>query len=111
MLYYDRIDISKGIDINMRSESKSLIFVTIVFFLDKWFKFQMDLCSGCHDVLMMSINLSDIATLNVNDADYHCIISGISKIEAINLLQNIDLTQKKGNNIKHAKFIITYKNS
>ena len=27
-------------------------------------------------------------------SDYHCIISGISKSEVINLMQNIDLTEK-----------------
>ena len=33
MLYYDRIDVSEGIDVNKTSESKkSLIFVTINIF-------------------------------------------------------------------------------
>ena len=40
--------------------------------------------------------LSDIAILNIKGADYCCIISGISKSEAINLMQNIDLTEKSG---------------
>ena len=44
---------------------------------------------------MMSMNLSDIAILNNESADYCCIISGISKSEAINLMQNIDLTKKR----------------
>ena len=43
---------------------------------------------------MMSINLSDIYTLNIKNVDYHCIVNGISKGEAIKLLQNIDLTEK-----------------
>ena len=43
---------------------------------------------------MMSMNLSDIATLNVKVADYGCIISRISKSKAINFTQNIDLTEK-----------------
>ena len=45
---------------------------------------------------MMSMNLSDIAILSVKGAAYCCIISGISKIEAVNLMQNIDLTEKCG---------------
>ena len=44
----------------------------------------------------MSMNLSNIATLKIENAVYHCIISGISKSEAINLIQNIDLTVKSG---------------
>ena len=43
---------------------------------------------------MMSMNLSDIATLNIKGSDYHCIISLISKNEAISLMQNVDLTEK-----------------
>ena len=45
---------------------------------------------------MMSINLSGIAILGIKSADYCCIISRISKIEAINIMQNIDLIQKSG---------------
>ena len=44
----------------------------------------------------MSANLSDIAILNIKGSDYHCIISFISKNEAINLMQNADLTEKSG---------------
>ena len=45
---------------------------------------------------MLSINLSDITILNIKSSDYCCIISGISKSEAINSMQNIDLTEKSG---------------
>ena len=45
---------------------------------------------------MMSISLSGIAILGIKSADYRCIISRISKIEALNIMQNIDLTQKSG---------------
>ena len=38
----------------------------------------------------MLINLSNIAILNIKDADYCCIVSGICKSEAINVMQNID---------------------
>ena len=40
------------------------------------------------------MNLSDIAILNIKSGDYLCVISGISKSEAINLMQNTDLTKK-----------------
>ena len=45
---------------------------------------------------MMSINLSDIAILNIESSDYRCIISLISKNDAINLMQNANLTEKSG---------------
>ena len=41
---------------------------------------------------MMSVNLRDIAILNIKGSNYCCIISLISKNEAINLIQN-DLTE------------------
>ena len=46
------------------------------------------------------VNLNDIAILNIKGSDYRCIISLISKNEAINLLQNADLTEEE----KHYKF-------
>ena len=42
------------------------------------------------------MNLSDITILNMKSADYRCIISGMSKSQVINLMQNIDLTQQSG---------------
>ena len=57
---------------------------------------QPTVCNRCHDLLMMSMTLSDIYILNIKNADYCCIINGISKSEAIKLLQNIDLTEKSG---------------
>ena len=44
----------------------------------------------------MSVNLSDIAILNIKGSDYCCIISSISKNKAKNLLQNAALTENSG---------------
>ena len=41
------------------------------------------------------MNLDYIAILNIKGYDYGCIISLISKYEAINLMQNVELTKKK----------------
>ena len=44
---------------------------------------------------MISMNLTDIANLNIKSADNCCIIKKNKKSEAINLMQNIiDLTRK-----------------
>ena len=45
---------------------------------------------------MMSMYPSNVAILNTKGSDDHCIISLISKNEAINLRQNADLTEKRG---------------
>ena len=71
MLYYDRTGISVGIHGNKASESKEYDICHYLHFLDKGFKFQPDVCNGCHNLLMMSMNLIDIAILNINDADYY----------------------------------------
>ena len=42
------------------------------------------------------MKLSNTAILNINGSYYCCIISRISKNEAIKLLQNIDFTEKSG---------------
>ena len=68
-----------------QTNQKSVIFVTIGIFLDKGYKFQPNICNGCHDVSMMSMDLSGIAVRNIRGADYCCIISRMSKSEAINL--------------------------
>ena len=74
---------------------KSVTFCHYWYFLNFSFKFQPNVCNRCHGLLMMSVNLSNTAILNVKGSDYHCIISLISKNEAINLMQNADLTEKK----------------
>ena len=43
---------------------------------------------------MISMNLSDIAILNIEDSSYRCVISLFSKNEAISLMQSADLTKK-----------------
>ena len=64
-------------------------------FLNIGFKFQPYVCNRYHD-LLMSMNLSNIAILNITGSDYCCIITRICKIEAINVMQNTDLTEKSG---------------
>ena len=98
MLYFDRIDVSEWIDVNKTSASKECDICHYWYFLNYSFKFQTNVCNRCHDLLMMSMNLSDIAILSIKKGfDYRCIISLISKNEAINLMQNADLTEKKWN--------------
>ena len=84
MLYYD---VSEGIDVVKTSESKDCDVCHYWYFLDKSFKLQQNVFNGWHDVLsMMSMNLSDIAILNISNTDCGCIISRISKSEPESLL-------------------------
>ena len=86
MLYYERINISEGVDVNKTSASKECDICHYWYFLNFSFKFQPNVYNRCHDLLRMSINLSDIAILNIKGSDYCCIISLISTNEAIKLM-------------------------
>ena len=46
-----------------------MYYLPRIIFLGKEFNFQQDVSNGCHDVLMMSINLNNIATLNTIGVD------------------------------------------
>ena len=96
MLYFNRIDVSERIDVNKTSESNECDICHCWYFLNQSFKFQPNVCNRCHDLLMTSMNLSDITILNIKVSNYCSIIGGISKGEAINLIQNINLTKKNG---------------
>ena len=96
MICYDRIDVSEGIDVNKTSASKEYDICHYLYFLNNSFRFQPNVCNKYQDLLMLSVNLSDSAILNIKVSNYHCFISLISKNEAINLLQNADLTEKSG---------------
>ena len=85
MLYYDRIDVSEWIDVIKANASKGCDICHYWYFLNKGFKFQTYVCNKFHNFLMMSMNLNDIAISNIKGSDYCCIISRISKSEAINL--------------------------
>ena len=48
MSYYDRTDVSEGIDVNKASKSKE--WNICHYFLIKVFKFQPNVCNRCHKV-------------------------------------------------------------
>ena len=100
MLYYDKTDISEGNVVNKTSASKECDICHYCYFLNYSLKFQANVYNTwCHDLLMKSLNLSNIAILSIKGSDYHCIITLISKNEPINLLKNADLPKK----VKHYK--------
>lgn len=98
MLYYNRIHVSEGIALTKTSE---------------WIEF--DICHYYNLVSTMvvmtsirSMNLSNIAVLNIHNADYHCVISKIIKNETTNLLKNANLTEKSRTSY-NIIFAIVYK--
>ena len=82
-----RIYLSEQIDLTKNNNSKECMFCHYWFF-NHDFNFQDYVCNGCHDLLMLCVNISDNAIVTVKGADYYCIIHDNSKSGAINLLKN-----------------------
>ena len=82
MLYYDRIDVSERIIVNKTSALKEWSICHYWYFLNYSFKFQPNVCNRCHDLIMMSINFSNIAILNIRGCKW---------------LPTADLTEKNWN--------------
>ena len=59
MLYFDRIDVSEGIDVNKTTASKECDTYHYCFFLNYSFKFQPNVCNRFHDLSIMSMNISN----------------------------------------------------
>ena len=93
MLYYDRIDISEGIDLAKINNSKDCMICHYWFF-NHGLEVQDSVCNGYHDLTMLSVNISDIVIITVKNVDYCCIIHNISNHEAINLLESSALEDR-----------------
>ena len=57
MLYFNRIDVSEGIDLNKASALKECDICHYWYFLIYSFTFQPNVCNRCHDLVMMSVIL------------------------------------------------------
>ena len=62
-----------------------LINIFFVAISEKVFKFQSSVFNGFHDILMMSIGISNIVILNIHGVDCRCVMY---KRKATNLLRN-----------------------
>ena len=87
MLYYGRIDISKGIDL-AKSINRKECMICHYWYFNHGFKFQDYVCNSCHALTILSVSIRNIAIVTVKNVDYCCIIHNISKSKAISLLKN-----------------------
>ena len=93
MLEHDRIDISEGIDADATNKSKECHYW---YFLDKDFSYGPYLCDGCYNIMQKSVNLKNIAIVHVRESAYRIYFLGMSKREAKKLINNSNLSDKKG---------------
>ena len=75
------------------SNSKGYI-VCCYWFFNHWLKFPENVYNGCHDLMILYLNISDTGIITVKGADYCCILYNIIKSEAIHLLKNYVLDDR-----------------
>ena len=95
MLQYDRIDISKGIDIEKTNKSKECKICHYWYFKDTGFKYEPHLCNGCHGC-QKAVSFNNIAIVYVKRSAYRIHFWYMSKDNAINIMNNSNLIDKMG---------------
>ena len=86
-MYYDRIDISKGITL-VKSNSSKEWMICHYWYFNHGFEFQDYECNGCHDLVMLSVNIIDIAIITVKNVDYRCIIITLASLKQLIYYKN-----------------------
>ena len=89
MLECDRIDASKGIDVNKANDSKECNICHFWYFLIG-FQFEPYLCNGFHDLMQKAMNFNNVAIVSVKESDYRIHFWYMSEDEAINVMKNSD---------------------
>ena len=83
MLRYEKIDVSKGIDVSKTIVSKECELCHYWFFKGVGFKFEKHVCNKCHDLLTMAYYLKNRAILSAKGTTFRCVLTGISKNEGL----------------------------
>ena len=96
MLEYDRIYISEGIDVNKTSASKECGICHYCYFKNIGFKYEPYLCNGCHDLTEKAMSLNDVVAIYVKGRAYRIHFWYMSKDDAISVINNSNLIDKKG---------------
>ena len=96
MLEYDRIDISEGVDVNKTNASKECCICHYWYFEDIGFKYELYICNGCHGLMQKAVNFNDVAIVSIKGSDYRIYFWCITKDDAINIMSNSNLKEKRG---------------
>ena len=96
MLDYDRIDISEGFDVNKTNASNKCDVCNYWYFKDIGFKYELYLCNRCHDLMQKAMSFNDIAIVYVKGSAYRIRFWYMSKDDAISIMSNSNLIDKKG---------------
>ena len=107
MLRYERIDLSEGIDVNKNTlTSKKCYLCGYWYFIDKNSNYQKFMCNGCHDISTKAISMHNLCRGYNNGSAYRINFVFMSKSDALNLIKNAVIIDKKRSIIKQK--IITF---
>ena len=96
MLEYDRINTSEGIDVSKTNASKECDICHYWHFKDIGFKYEPYFCNSCHDLMQKAMSFNDVAIVYVKGSAYRIRYWYISKDDAISIMSNSNLIDKKG---------------
>ena len=96
MLEYDRIAISKGINVNKTNLSKECDICHYWYFKDTGFKNEPYLCNGCHDLMQKAMSFNNISIVYVKGSVCRIHFWYMSKDGAINIMNGSNLVDKRG---------------
>ena len=65
------------------------------YFRDVGYKYEPYVCNECHDLLMVVYDLKDFMILNIKGVDYRCHVFNMSRNDAIAILNNSVLDNKR----------------
>ena len=71
MLHYDwlhKTDLNEGNDVAKTNNSRE--YIACHFWFNHGFKFQDFVCNGCHNLMILSLNFSDIAIIIDKSVNY-----------------------------------------
>ena len=75
---------------------KNVIFATIGILKILVFKYKPYLCNGCHDLMQKTMSLNDFAIFYLKGSAYRVHFWYMSKDDAISIMSNSNLIDKKG---------------
>ena len=97
MLEYDKIDINEGIDVNKNKlVSKECIICNYWYFINRNVNYQRYVCGGCHDMSLKTSSMHNLAIGYNNGNAYKINFEFVSKNNALNLIKNAVIINKKG---------------
>ena len=96
MLECDRIDVSEGIDINKTNASKECDICHYQYFKEIGFKYEPCLCNSYHDLIEKATSFNDVAVVYVKRSAYRIRFWYKRKNDAISIIKNFNLNNKKG---------------